>query len=116
MTKFWDFVEFMLIRELKQEDVIIRNYMIECSYDKRLIHPHLRGDFTRLGLQRLGFEVRGNSAASAFGEVIAALRSKGCMVNEHILMGHIAHWYNYDRIKCGELKRWPKRDKVAIPA
>lgn len=115
MIKFWDFVEFLNMQQLGAPDTIVRNYSVETKYNRAPIHPSLKDDFVRLGLARLGLNPGNTNGKAQFGEVLAALRSKGCTLNETIIMAYLAHWFNYDRIKCGELKRWPKRDIVKAP-
>lgn len=110
MKYFWDFVEYMIARELRQDDTIVRNYLVECDYLGTPI-TGVTSDcvFLRLALIRMGFKGSTSSVGVDLSEVLAALRSKGLTMHEYKIMEHLAHWYNYDRIKKGELKRWPKR-------
>ena len=108
MRYFWDFVEFITMRELGPPDAIARNYLIECDNCRKPFAPTLRDDFVRLGLHRMGFEVRGNAIA-AFSELLSALRAKGLALNEVFILAYVGQFYNYHRIKTGEIKKWPKR-------
>lgn len=109
MTYFWDFVEFIIMQELKQPDAIMRNYTIECDRTGKRIQPSLRNDFVRLGMHRLGLEVRRGTAHTAWSELLAALRGVNCHVDEVFIMAYIAEFYNWHRIKKGELNTWKKR-------
>lgn len=113
MKNFWDFVDFIVMMELKQPDSIVRNYTIECKYNREIIRPNLSDDFVRLGMARLGFTPINGSGMQEFKEILAALRGIKCYVHEIFIMAYLAQFYNYHRIKTGELKTWPKRKPLA---
>lgn len=95
--------------ELKQHDSIVRNYTIETDRRRHAIQPNLRNDFVRLGMRRVGLEVTNATAHTSWSELLAALRGVGCQVHEVFIMAYVAQFYNYHRIKKGELQKWPKR-------
>lgn len=115
MTRFWEFCDFLIMRELDTPDAIIRNYAIDQTRNAQPIAPiSINNDFVRLGLKRVGLPVTNNTAFTCFSELLAALRAKGCYLNEIIVMGYLAQFYNYHRIKNGELKQWPKRPFIRM--
>lgn len=111
MRYFWDFVDFIVMMELKTLDTIARNYAIECTYAGKAISPVLTNDFVRMGLSRMGLLVRNDTVHTAFGDVVAALRGINCHLNEVFIAAYLGQFYNYHRLKTGELKTWKLRTR-----
>lgn len=109
MRYFWDFVEFINMKALNSPDTIARNYLIECKYNASTIYPDLKDDFVRCGLARLGLSPGNTNGVAALKELMAALNSYGCTLDEVFIIAYLGQFYNWHRLKCGELKRWPKR-------
>ncbi len=103
-----DFVDFIIMKELKQPDSIERNYLIECKYNKEIIRPSLSDDFVRLGMHRLGYDMN-NSGLQALKAIQANLNSMGYSRPDIMIMAYCAQFYNWHRIKLGDVKKWPKR-------
>lgn len=115
MKYFWDFVEYVIMRELGHNDSIVRNYLIECDYASGRIVPSTESMYVRLALKRMGLTGNTGLVNQEYGEVKAALAAKGYIPHDFALLAHLGAWYNYHRIKLGELQRWPKRANTGAP-
>lgn len=109
MKNFWDFLAFVIMRELDQPDSIVRNYLIECDYAGNPIVPSSDSMFVRLGLGTLGFKGSSSSVHTDISDLLAVLRDKKYVVPTWRVLGFVAEFYNYHRIKTGEVRKWPKR-------
>lgn len=107
-----DFVDFINMKESKQPDAIERNYLIECKYNKTIIRPSLDDDFVRCGIGRLGYELKGDGT-EALKALQADLRLLSINIVDIFVIAYCAQFYNWHRIKLGELSRWPKRPTLA---
>lgn len=95
------FVDFWIMRELGQEDSIMRNYDV-MKYAGR-------GAFALMfGVQRIGIPVRHvDEAPNYIPEVMARLQAIGFKeLNPDQVRVRLIGWYTWDRIRKGDIQQW----------
>lgn len=94
------FVDFWLMRELGQEDAIMRNYDIMRFAGKGETHLWL-------ALGRIGMREAGTPIPLLLHSVCTALRNVGCAApNPEQVRQRLIGWYTWDRIRKQEITQW----------
>ena len=92
------FLDFVKMREAGEDDATYRAYKLGCY-----LPNHQRA------VKRMGIEA-GNLADAALVPLVQIhLMGYGHRISLKSIDTYIHEWYDYDRIVCGQLHRFPKR-------
>lgn len=97
------FMDYVLMRELGQADAIVRNY------DLRNLNGSKPGIIIDRAFARMGFDQPRTARPLIVPTIAAYLINMGyqrCLTRDE-LEWRIREWYNWDRIRKGEIRQWP---------
>lgn len=96
------------MRIMGHTDAVLRNYAIDCYRDGKPMPnpPAITDDLVRLGLHRAGLE-SGKKASMGLVEAQQRLAVDFKLPPSALVAIRLAEWYNWDRIRTGELRTWP---------
>lgn len=113
------FMDYWLMRELGQQDAICRNYWL----DKYAHQAKYRFAVTHVAMN--GWDVKALNRLRIFDDTCSPYwqlkQVAQCLVNYgasypdlEVLRVRLIEWYTWDRLRKGDLTRWPYRSSIAL--
>lgn len=95
------FIDYWLMSEMNTPDAIMRNYALARSRPK----DHTAVSVC-LAVKRLSFKGTQRTVYEDVKEIQARLQNMGAEAYWPLLLRRLVEWYNWDRIRKGELQQW----------
>lgn len=97
------FMEYVVMRELGQADAVERNY------DLSNLNGSKPGQVLDRAFARMGFDQKNTARPFVLPAIRARMQNMGFRATQpdETLALLVRQWYNWDRIRTGDLMRWP---------
>lgn len=99
------FMEYVVMLELGQSDAVYRNYDLEH------LNGSKPGQVLDRAFARMGFDQKNTARPFVLPAIRAHMRNCGYNPThtDEVLSALVRAWYNWDRIRSGDLQQWPLR-------